>query len=60
MLRRKHTSPRTVGIHHRTEDKAQNAAYLVVQLLSTDLAFAYEVQVGIRQIIIVVCIAGTI
>ena len=60
MFRREHASPRTVGVHHRTEDKAQNAAYLVVQFRGTYLTFADEVQIGICQIIVIVCVAGTV
>ena len=37
-----------------------NAIEVVDRFVTDETAFAYEVQVGIRQIIIVVCIAGSI
>ena len=51
---------RTVGavrIHHGAEHQAEHAAYFVVQFLGTHFPFADALQIGVGQVVEVICVA---
>ena len=54
MRRAVQRSERLLRIHRRAEDQTQHPAHLVVQRLHVGFALAQEIQIGMRQIVVVV------
>ena len=52
-----HGTVRPVAVHRRAISQAEDTAHFVIQLLGACFSFFYQPQIGLCQIIVVVCIA---